>query len=225
MNTLFTFGCSYTADFETNNLDNYQKYKEYRGGTYPKSWPTLLSEKIGMNIKNFGIGGTGNQSIFEQFCIHCDEIKENDVVIIEWTFSHRYRLAYDIIWQNFSAGPLSKTNYNEIHDKIIENRTNVLYVNEIFNFIKLIDEFSKSKKFKIFYWFAEQEMKKRLSKDMVGIEKYIFWEKSLLGATFDLGGITIKKETNDTVDDTHFGELGHKIMSNIIYEHIQQKII
>jgi len=51
MNTLFTVGCSYTADFESNNLYNYQKYKEYRGGIYPKSWPILLSEKIGMNIK------------------------------------------------------------------------------------------------------------------------------------------------------------------------------
>ena len=82
MNTLFTFGCSYTADFETNNIENYLKYKEYRGGLYPKSWPTLLSEKMGMNVKNYGIGGTGNQSIFEQFCIHCDEINENDVVIM-----------------------------------------------------------------------------------------------------------------------------------------------
>lgn len=225
MNTLFTFGCSYTADFETGNLIPYLKYKEYRGGTYPKSWPTLLSEKIGMNIKNYGIGGIGNQSIFEQFCIHCDEINENDIVIIEWTFIHRYRLANDIIWKNFSLGPLSKTNYNEIHDKIIEDRTNILYVDEIFNFIKLINEFSKSKKFKIFYWFAEEEMKKRLSKNMVDIEKYIFWEKSLLGTTFDLGGITIKEETKNVVEDDHFGELGHKIMSNIIYEHIQQKII
>ena len=127
MNTLFTFGCSYTADFETGNLIPYLKYKEYRGGTYPKSWPTLLSEKIGMNIKNYGLGGTGNQSIFEQFCIHCDEINENDVVIIEWSYIHRYRLADDIIWRNFSAGPLSQTKFNEIHDLIIENRTNNLY--------------------------------------------------------------------------------------------------
>lgn len=222
MNTLFTFGCSYTADFETDNLMPYMKYKEHRGGTYPKSWPTLLSEKIGMNIKNYGLGGTGNQNIFEQFCIHCDEINENDVVIIEWSFIHRYRLADDIIWRNFSLGSL--TNSNEFHNMIFVNRTNELYIDEIFNFIKLINEFSKSKKFKIFYWFAEEEMKKRLSKNMVDIEKYIFWEKSLLGTTFDLGGITIKEETKNVVEDDHFGELGHQIQSNIIYEHIKQHI-
>jgi hypothetical protein len=223
MNTLFTFGCSYTADFETGNLIPYLKYKEYRGGTYPKSWPTLLSEKIGMNIKNYGIGGTGNQSIFEQFCIHCDDINENDVVIIEWSFIHRYRLADDIIWRNFSLGSL--TNFNEFHNMIFVNRTNELYIDEIFNFIKLINEFSKSKKFKIFYWLADEEMKKRLSKDTINIENFIYWKKSIKGETHLQGGLTIKEETNNVVDDDHFGELGHQIISNIIYGHIQQKII
>lgn len=223
MNTLFTFGCSYTADFETNNLKNYLQYKEYRGGTYPKSWPTLLSEKIGMSIKNFGIGGTGNQSIFEQFCIHSNEINENDVVIIEWSFNHRFRMALGNNWHNIILGaPL--IHFNEIGDIIFENRTNDLYVDEIFNFIKLINEFSKSKKFKIFYWFADEEMKKRLSKEITDIEKYICWEKSMRGEIIYLGGITIKEETNNVVNDTHFGEFGHQIQSDIIYNHIKHHI-
>jgi hypothetical protein len=224
MNTLFTFGCSYTADFESNNLENYRKYKEYRGGTYPKSWPILLSEKMGMNIKNYGIGGTGNQSIFEEFCIHCDEINENDVVIIEWSFIHRYRMALDNSWYHLTLGRPTIEKFNEINDTIIENRTNDLYVDEIFNFIKLINQFSKSKKFKVFYWFADDEMKKRLSKDMVDIEKYISWEKSMRGEINFRGGITIKEETNNIVDDTHFGELGHQIQSDIIYDYIKQHI-
>lgn len=224
MNTLFTFGCSYTADFETGNLMSYLKYKEFRGGTYPKSWPTLLSEKMGMNIKNYGLGGTGNQSIFEQFCIHCDEINENDVVIIEWSFIHRYRLAEHFIWKHFSLGPLSQTNFNEIHETIINNRTNSLYIDEIFNFIKLINEFSKSKKFKIFYWFADDKMRERISADIIDIEKYIYWESPLIGKIYNYGGITIKEETNNVVNDTHFGELGHQIQSNLIYDYIKQHI-
>jgi hypothetical protein len=115
--------------------------------------------------------------------------------------------------------------FNKIHDTIIENRTNDLYVDEIFNFIKLINEFSKSKKFKIFYWLADEEMKKRLSKDTINIENFIYWKKSIKGETHLQGGLTIKEETNNVVDDDHFGELGHQIISNIIYGHIQQKII
>ena len=224
MNTLFTFGCSYTASFESDNIGNYLKYKEYRGGTFPKSWPILLSEKIGMNIKNYGIGGTGNQSIFEQFCIHCDEINENDVVIIEWSFIHRYRMALQNSWYHLTLGRPTIEKFNEINDTIIENRTNDLYVDEIFNFIKLINQFSKSKKFKVFYWFADDEMKKRLSKDMIDIEKYISWEMSIRGHTSFCGGITIKEETNNVVNDTHFGELGHQIQSDIIYDYIKQYI-
>ena len=224
MNTLFTFGCSYTASFESDNIGNYLKYKEYRGGTFPKSWPILLSEKIGMNIKNYGIGGTGNQSIFEQFCIHCDEINENDVVIIEWSFIHRYRMALQNSWYHLTLGRPTIEKFNEINDTIIENRTNDLYVDEIFNFIKLINQFSKSKKFKVFYWFADDEMKKRLSKDMIDIEKYISWEMSIRGHTSFCGGITIKEETNNVVNDDHFGELGHQIQSDIIYDYIKQYI-
>jgi hypothetical protein len=221
MNTLFTFGCSYTASFEANNLENYRKYKEYRGGTYPKSWPILLSEKIGMNIKNYGIGGTGNQSIFEQFCIHCDEINENDVVIIEWSFIHRFRMALGNNWFHMTLGA-PFINFKEISNTIIENRTNELYVDEIFNFIKLINEFSKSKKFKIFYWFADEEMKKRLTKDMIDIENFICWEKSIRGEIIFRGGITIEEETNNVINDGHFGELGHQIQSNIFYDYIKQ---
>ena len=223
MNTLFTFGCSYTADFETNNLKNYLQYKEYRGGTYPKSWPTLLSEKIGMNIKNFGIGGTGNQSIFEQFCIHSNEINENDVVIIEWSFIHRFRMALGNNWHHMTLGA-PFIHFNEISNRIIENRTNHLYVDEIFNHIKLINEFSKSKKFKIFYWFADEEMRKKLSKDTIDIENFICWEKSIKEETYLQGGITIREETNNVVNDDHFGELGHQIQSKIIYDYIKQYI-
>jgi hypothetical protein len=227
MNTLFTFGCSYTADFETGNLIPYLKYKEYRGGTYPKSWPTLLSEKIGMEIKNYGIGGVGNQSIFEQFCIHSDEIKENDIVIIGWSYVHRYRWASDN-WIHVGAGPITNINLgqdNETHEKIILNRTNKLYVDEVFNYIKLIDTFSKSKKFKVFYWFADEIITKNLNENTLNKNSIILWKNDLFRTIYNEGGKNIKQETNGKIDDLHFGELGHKIMSNIIYGHIQHKII
>jgi hypothetical protein len=59
---------------------------------------------------------------------------------------------------------------------------------------------------------------------MVDIEKYISWEKSMRGEINFRGGITIKEETNNIVDDTHFGELGHQIQSDIIYDYIKQHI-
>ena len=65
MNTLYTFGCSYTQGFnrsENNNI--YIRFKEYRNGNLPKDWPTLLSEKIGFKLKNYGENASGNNQIF-----------------------------------------------------------------------------------------------------------------------------------------------------------------
>lgn len=229
MNTLFTFGCSYTADFESNEIGNYIKYKEYRGGTYPKSWPTLLSEKMGMYIKNYGIGGVGNQSIFEQFCIHSDEIKENDIVIIGWSFVHRYRWARldSDNWFYVGAGPITDISLgqdNETHEKIIHNRTNDVYADEVFNYIKLIDVFSESKKFKVFYWFSDEKLTKKLNENTLNKKSFILWKDDLLRTIYGKGAKNIHQETNGKIEDTHFGELGHQIQSNIIYEHIKQHI-
>jgi len=229
MNTLFTFGCSYTADFETNKVSNYFEYKNYRGGTYPKSWPTLLSEKIGMDIKNYGICGAGNQSIFEQFCIHSDEIKENDVVIIGWSFVHRYRWAHldSDNWFYMGAGPIIDINLaqdNETHEKIILNRTNNLYVDEVFNYIKFIDVFSKSKNFKVFYWFSDERLTKKLNENTLNKNNFILWKDNMFQTIYDKGGKNIRQETNGNINDIHLGESGHQIQSNIIYDYIKQYI-
>ena len=47
MNTLFTFGCSYTADY---NVMTNQKYNDFKGGTLPDVWPKVLSKKLNTNF-------------------------------------------------------------------------------------------------------------------------------------------------------------------------------
>ena len=52
MSRLWTFGCSFTAEY--NPIDgiyapyenNYDKYRRFRGGELPKTWPNILAEKI-----------------------------------------------------------------------------------------------------------------------------------------------------------------------------------
>ena len=66
MNTLFTFGCSYTEDYNTCRVDTYVDYKNHMGGQYPKSWPIVLSENLNFNLKNYGEGASGNQQIFHE---------------------------------------------------------------------------------------------------------------------------------------------------------------
>ena len=46
MNKLHTFGCSYTQDFNDNKIEAYIDYRNFRGGTFPLTWPEILSNKL-----------------------------------------------------------------------------------------------------------------------------------------------------------------------------------
>jgi hypothetical protein len=72
MSTLFTFGCSFTEDFErvieTTKYSDFipaqRRYVEnHLNGRIPKSWPQLLSEKLDLYLKNYGVGGMSNYHI------------------------------------------------------------------------------------------------------------------------------------------------------------------
>ena len=96
MNKLYTFGCSYTEGFsEFFKSPMYLKYKEFNGGVFPKSWPDILAEKLKFDLVNYGEGAAGNQQIFNIFSKKCRELQKGDIVIIEWSFIERYRLALD----------------------------------------------------------------------------------------------------------------------------------
>ena len=164
MNTLFTFGCSFTEDFEnvpkhhgtdTTRMSTRWLYIEnYLGGVAPKSWPKLLSEKLQYNLQNYGEGGKSNMRIFENFISKCDEIKDDDIVIINWTGLSRFKWLYN---QNFiTILPNTKLNNSEINQSTIEdiliNKSDKLWNKEIYNFIKIINKLSDLVGFKVYYW-------------------------------------------------------------------------
>ena len=140
MNKLFTFGCSYTEGFsdEYSQSDVYLEYKKFRGGNFPKSWPQILSEKLGMEPHNYGEGASGNQQIFNTFCIKCREFNEGDIVIIGWSFPERYRIAIDDnSWLKLGPG-LAPAEYisQKTHEEILVNRTLKPYKDELYDYEK-----------------------------------------------------------------------------------------
>ena len=78
MNTLYTFGCSFTENFDPfikyPSTTRYDYIMNYHNGNIPKSWPQIMSEQSNMKWRNHGgidgiIGKTGmegncNFSIF-----------------------------------------------------------------------------------------------------------------------------------------------------------------
>ena len=53
---------------------------------------------------------------------------------------------------NYSVPAVSKENNQIIHDEISFNRTHPLYVEEVYDYMKLIDYLSEQIEFDLYYW-------------------------------------------------------------------------
>lgn len=233
MSTLFTFGCSFTEDYNTCSVDTYVDYKDYLGGEYPKSWPIVLSENLNYNLKNYGEGASGNQQIFQEVCKRCDEFKVNDIVIVEWTFLERYRLALDnSSWLKLGPGKINNPKSpisEECHESIVINRTLKPYVDELYDYEKIINKLSKFVGFNVFYWSIDNgvlynipnliEKNHYLLNDMIK-DRY----DNAFTVTNKNGGYKIVEETDGKIKDFHLGGTGHKVMGDLFHQHIIKHI-
>lgn len=233
MNSLFTFGCSFTEDYHTSNIGTYNDYKEHLGGEYPKSWPIVLSENLNYNLKNYGEGASGNQQIFHEVCKRCNEFEEGDIVIIEWTFLERYRLALnDSEWIKLGPGKIDNNKSpisEECHEIIVVNRTLKPYVNELYDYENIINRLSKSIGFKIFYWSIDNGVLYNTT-NLIDKNHYLLNDMirdkhdNAFTITKRNGGYKIVEETDGKIQDWHLGGTGHKVMGDLFYQHIMKHI-
>lgn len=227
-NTLHIFGCSFS---EILNEGGYKPYYEYRNKNFPKTWSEILSEKLEMNLINYAKGGSCNEIIFQKFCNAIESIKENDIVIFQWSYPERFS------WVDVSGKLISAawsgwdgTLDEETAQKIATTRSSEIYKFQILDFQKIINEISKLKKFQIWYWHADQSMYRYLDiSDMKNlIVDYIMennlpnYPRTTFDVVYELGGCDIETETNGVVKDNHFGETAHKIKADLFYNHIKK---
>lgn len=207
MNTLHTFGCSFTAPYTIDGRVEYRQYFNYKGGKFPKIWPNILSEKLNSNLNNLGIIGSSNYDIFSDFCKNINNFKEGDVVIVGWTYKERFRLVNEIKDIFVKISPNSRPKLNNITnntiDEMLVNRGNHIWVSEVINWEKLMKKSLDSSGVKLLTWSFDSSFPKNT---------FIFDNLIKLGAE------TIQMETKNTIPDHHMGENGHIAQSNYFYE-------
>lgn len=214
MNNLWTFGDSFT-DRMSMDYEWTRRYIEWKGYT-PKIYPEILSEELGLTLQNHAIGGSGNHSIFENFCKVSDMIKEGDVVIFGWSDVTRFRVASDFGgWVNFTtSGEVDWNIIKHISPNVINemfvNRNSVVHITEVNNWIKLINSFLSLKKCEVIHWNVFERR----------INSHFF-----MGYEIE----QIKDETEGLIEDSHFSEKGHVQISekllNIYHRKINRPII
>ena len=251
--TLWTFGCSFTAEYQPiDNLhppyeNNYDKYKKLRGGNLPKTWPVLLSEKLDYDIMNCAQGGASNYSIIMQFNNISNLIKSGDILIFGWTKITRFLAANfdENIFNDvlpFGATYESLGYTQETLDNVLANRTHPIWKNEIRNWIFMINSFCKNIGAKDYHWTSDETIFNGDEYNIFNDDKFIVVrDKKVLENPFftdkhsmmwylthceNYNGKFIAKiidETNGEVPDGHLGEFGHKFQCEFFYNHIKNK--
>lgn len=195
MNNLWIFGDSFSTPFSY-----YQKYCEFKGYT-PKTYFEIIGEKLNMNIKPHGSGGSDNHSILDKIIENLYNIKGGDIVLIGWTDWFRTRVVNDTNeWECLNPGHvnqptvgISKYSVNTIKE-IILNRDHPKYITEMNNIIKLVKHSLRDNKVIDWCWIDEYNI---LSCELKHIGRQV----------------TIKEETKNEVWDYHWGEKAHKTLA------------
>lgn len=244
MSKLYTFGCSFTEDFENvvinYNNNSFQKTLENRpaqikylydflNGEIPESWPKILGKHLNFEVKNFAQGGRSNYDIFERVCENSKNFSKNDIVIVGWTHFMRFRWPTSNGWfpmfTSFNENA-NIVNFDEdTHNKIIYARDNSCVVDEIYNFQKILLRLSESVGFKVYFWAAcnkiiNGESKEFKNNNIYLLNKILTIDYNIFNEVFKRGGKTIRQETEGKINDNHLGKTGHIVQAQLFYEHI-----
>jgi hypothetical protein len=200
--TLWTFGDSFTESLSTSNGHWAKLYCEWKGYT-PKVYGEILADRFDFNLMNYGGGGLDNYTIFQIICDVSNNIMPNDVIIIGWSSTLRFRVVdrygkWVHIVPNFNwvISDLDNVSKRTIEETLI-NRTNLKYTNEVHSWIKLLRKtFSNNL---MINWSTMDE----------NISNNYVWDIP-----------KIVDETNGEIQDGHYGEIGHMKLSDIFTDMI-----
>lgn len=205
MSNLFVYGCSNSEQYSELTLwsKEYVKWKGY----IPKVYSDIISDKLNLKQHNYAKSGTNNYSIFQKICETFKNVTIGDIVIVQWTQISRFRLVNRFNeWEDFYADVSHYTEKLKRCDDISKNTISEILVNRTYD--RHLDEIKS--------W---ELILKNTFKD----NKLLFW------SPFDTSGYgkilksleTISTETNGLINDPHFSENGHKILSEFLLNKIE----
>jgi hypothetical protein len=196
MNTLWTFGDSFTEGYGCGINDEYH-INYYQ--TDDKIWPAWLSELLNINLKNCGVGGYSNDMILDCIIDNWKDIKKGDVVLIGFTYPHRFDVPM--------GGELKSIvhNFSEKNNNNLTNQQFETLVNFQYHFSDNI--LYKNRQVKRFEWIKSLLYKQEC-------ELVVIWDVQI-----DIKNLeTITGATNRKIIDGHLSYNGHKLLAEIFYK-------
>jgi hypothetical protein len=207
---LWIFGDSFSHTFDSKILKSgpMKLYGDWKGYN-PKIYPEFIVEEIKLNLKIKAINGCSNRTILSQFVNIMDQINDEDIIIINWTEINRHRIIHnnklrDIVPFNGLENSLTISK-----ESIIEysfNRiTSYAFYSELNEYIKLIKSSKPNNIIINWTWCVFEDPKNDFIDFINNMDFYGSLE-------------TISHETNGEVNDFHYSENAHKLLSNMFKE-------
>ena len=208
VNNIWFFGSSNTTYWDTTHQWT-RDYIKFCGYT-PKHFTEILSEKLNLNLINKGIGATDNYTIFETILNNIENIKDGDMVVVDWVSILRFRVVDNNKFKTIISTDglteiafLSKNTMNEI----LINRDSILYVNEVIHWSNLLKKIFKKN---IIFWSSFKEFKNH--SDIIHMNSGVL-------------NFNILNETNGYIKDFHLGKSGHIELANRLHSKFLNNII
>ena len=222
MNTLWTFGDSMTFGHGCNEACHSNFKEEYL--LYKKEddtiWPNHLGKLLNYKVNNLGKNGCSNDYIFGILIDNFDNIKENDVVIINMTLHGRIDIPYkDKLYRSPASYELVNLKKGQTYDDIKSmwiggefDDMDSEMVETIINFQYYFSDnpYYKEQNIKRFEFLKERIIKEKKVKFcfLWGLE-----ESNDILITFE----NIFQHTNGKIRDTHFSWNGHREFAHYLH--------
>lgn len=200
--TIWVFGDSYSS--ENNEV---------------KNWSKILSEKFGYSLKNMSVDKTSNYQMFDDFCFCCDLIKSNDIVIIGWGLVENFRASVGSELINISKDDTEFEGISKNYiDDTIKDRQSEKWCEQIYYYENIIDELSKSKGFRTFYWSSNED---RLIYPNRGSFKA---KRSYLCSESEVSLVKYLNEKGVEINGNKFADGSQELVANIFYNEITKRL-
>lgn len=228
-----------------SNDSTWKYINNYLDGKLFSSWGEIISKHLdfnyvnhasyesGIKIKNLPNGNSNNSSIN---LIHelSSNFKKGDIVIHGFTDIARFDYSYKSNDRNVLDTILPSTDLTSMNVECIEeiliNRTNFdFYIHDELQKLKGIETLSEVVGFDIWYWDWCGYFDKLVRENKIPNDRWIFFQaendyydySDMMYNKYKIGAINW--ETNNDIDDHHFGKVGHELHAKILIDFLKNR--